>query len=572
MLCRSESNLQMFAFFIWLFSFFCRHDVSAQTTGSYRSEKYQEGLKSVVVCAHPLASEAGALMFKYGGNAFDAAIATQLALAVVYPRAGNLGGGGFLVAKLKEDVAFTIDFRETAPAAMNSMSYVDSLTGIADTGRARNGPSSCGVPGTVAGLFETYRYALLPFDSLIAPAIRLAQDGFCITALEAEKLNSHRDWFLKNNRERILFTKDTPWKEGDTLRQPDLALTLMRIRKDKVAGFYLGETARMILETMKRSGGFITESDLTGYQVKLRDPLRFDYKEYSFITMSLPSSGGIIMHQVLSMMQLLEKKYGKAKDETEFCHRFVEAERRAYADRSKWPGDPDFVSVPLDTLVSSFYLAERIADYDPAKAGESKDVQPGQIESEETTHISIADSAGNIVSITTTLNGNYGSKTVVPGAGFFLNNEMDDFSIQPGVPNQFGAVGGSANAIQPGKRMLSSMSPTIVLKNGKLFAVLGAPGGTTIPSSVLLTFLRLVELKQNPIDAVNAPRLHHQWLPDIISVERGFPSERAAALEQLGYAVKYRSPFGTIELILAGSKDSFTGIADGRGDDSVAGE
>lgn len=568
----SENNLQVFAFFIWLVSFFCRLDVSAQTTGSYSSAKYQEGLKSVVVCAHPLASEAGALMFKYGGNAFDAAIATQLALAVVYPRAGNLGGGGFLVAKLKEDVAFTIDFRETAPAAVNTMSYVDTITGIADTGSARNGPSSCGVPGTVAGLFETYRYALLPFDSLIAPAIRLAQDGFCITALEAEKLNSHHDWFLKNNRERILFTKDTPWKEGDTLRQPDLALTLMRIRKDKVAGFYRGETARMIVETMKHSGGFITESDLSGYQVKLRDPLRFNYKEYSFITMSLPSSGGIIMQQVLSMMQLLEKKYGKAKDETEFCHRFVEAERRAYADRSKWPGDPDFVSVPLDTLVSPFYLTARIADYDPAKAGTSKDILPGKIESEETTHISIADSAGNVISITTTLNGNYGSKTIVPGAGFFLNNEMDDFSIQPGVPNQFGAVGGSANAIQPGKRMLSSMSPTIVLKNGKFFAVLGAPGGTTIPSSVLLTFLRLVELKQNPIDAVNAPRLHHQWLPDIISVEKGFPSERAAAFEQLGYAVKYRSPFGTIELILAGSKDSYTGIADARGDDSVAGE
>lgn len=544
----------------------------AQTNFSYSSKKNVSGLKSVVVAAHPLAADAGTLMFSYGGNAFDAAVATQLALAVVYPRAGNLGGGGFLVALMKDDVAFTIDFRETAPSNVNANTYVDTLTGIADTGRSLNGPSSSGVPGTVAGLMETNRYARLPFDSLIAPAIRLAEQGFCITALEAEKLNAHRDYFLKNNKEKILFVKENPWKEGDTLRQPMLANTLRRIGKKGNNDFYKGETAKYIVEEMKRGGGYVTEKDLAAYRVKNGDALRFDYKEYSLITMPPPSSGGMIMQQVLTMLQILEKKYGKPANLVQFYQRFTEAERRAYADRSQWPGDPAFVDVPLDTLLSYSYLTARIADFDPLKAGSSKITAPGSIESEETTHISIADTFGNVLAITTTLNGNYGSKTMVQGAGFFLNNEMDDFSIQPGVANQFGAIGGTANAIEPGKRMLSSMSPTIVLKNGKLFAVLGAPGGTTIPSSVMLTFLRMAELKQDPSTAVNEPRLHHQWLPDIVSVEKGFPEDIAAALEKKGYVVRYRSPFGTVELIVADRDGTLTGIADSRGDDSVAGE
>ncbi|MBK7889214.1 MAG: gamma-glutamyltransferase [Bacteroidetes bacterium] len=545
---------------------------SAQTNYSYSSKKNLNGLSAAVVAAHPLAADAGTLMFSYGGNAFDAAVATQLALAVVYPRAGNLGGGGFLVALMKDDVAFTIDFRETAPSNVHANTYVDTLTGQADTGRSLNGPSSSGVPGTVAGLMETNRYARLPFDSLIAPAIRLAEQGFCITALEAEKLNSNRAVFLKNNKEKILFVKDVNWKEGDTLRQPVLANTLRRIGKKGLNDFYRGETAKYIVEEMQRGGGYVTEKDLENYRVKNGDAMRFDYKEYSLITMPLPSSGGIIMQQVLTMMQILEKKYGKPANLVQFYQRFIESERRAYADRSQWPGDPAFVDVPVDTLISKKYLTARIADFNPNKAGSSKITEPGVIESEETTHISVVDTFGNVLSITTTLNGNYGSKTMVKGAGFFLNNEMDDFSIQPGVANQFGAVGGTANAIEPGKRMLSSMSPTIVLKNGKFFAVLGAPGGTTIPSSVMLTFLRIADLKQDPSTSVNDPRLHHQWLPDIVSVEKGFPSDIASSLESKGYVVNYRSPFGTIELIVADQDGKLNGIADSRGDDSVAGE
>lgn len=544
---------------------------TAQVTCNYSSVKTLTDVQASVVSAHPLASEVGTLMFRYGGNAFDAAIATQLALAVVYPRAGNLGGGGFLVAQLKENISFTIDFRETAPFATHANIYVDTLSGKADTSRSLNGPSSSGVPGTVAGLFATLPYAKLPFDSLIAPAIRLAKNGFCITALEAKKLNDHQAIFMQNNKMPILFVKTKGWSEGDTLRQPDLEATLMRIQENGADGFYKGETAKLIVAEMNRSGGYITEKDLTNYRVKIRESLKFKYKDYQLLMMSLPSSGGIIIQQVLTMMQILEEKYGKTSSLIDFYHRFIEAERRAFADRSFYLGDPDFVDAPLDSLLSIGYLTKRISDFDPDKASISADIDPGVFESDETTHISIVDKEGNAVSITTTLNGNYGSKTMVSGAGFFLNNEMDDFSIQPGVPNQFGVIGGSANAIEPNKRMLSSMSPMIVLKNDKLFAVLGAPGGTTIPTSVSLTFLRLTDLNYSPLDAVSAPRLHHQWQPDIVYLEKGFPEEEARKLEAMNYVLKYRPVFGTIELIVSDSKDTYTAIGDPRGDDSAAG-
>ncbi len=320
---------------------------------------------------------------------------------------------------------------------------------------------------------------------------------------------------------------------------------------------------------MKRGGGLVTPQDLADYRVRLREPLRYDYKDYSLITMSLPSSGGIIMQQVLTLMRILERKYGKPANRAEFYQRFIEAERCAFADRSLYPGDPDFVEVPLDTLRSEHYLLARIADYDPLKAGNSADRKPGVIESEETTHLSVVDDEGNAVAVTTTLNGNYGSKTLVRGGGFFLNNEMDDFSIQPGVANQFGAVGGKANAIAPGKRMLSSMSPSIVLKQGKLFAVLGAPGGTTIPSSVLLTFLRIAELGESPEMAVAAPRLHHQWLPDVVYVETDFPPAIGQELQAKGYAVKRRSAFGTVDMICKEPGGSYMAIGDPRGDDAA---
>lgn len=541
----------------------------AQMSPGYEPVKVKDDLRQAIVCAHPLAANAGELMFLYGGNAFDAAIATQLALAVVYPRAGNLGGGGFLVARLADHSSFTIDFRETAPSAAHRDMYVDPATGKADTSRSLNGPSSCGIPGTVAGLFETYKYAKLPFDSLINPAIRLAENGFRITALEAEKLNANRLLIAANNKTATVFSKSVLWQAGDTLRQPELAETLKRIRNKGRDEFYKGITAQLILEEMNRQSGFISAGDLAAYSVVRRTPLQFRYKEYTLISMPPPSSGGIIMQQVLTMLQLLEQQYGDEGNETDLYHRFLEAERRAFADRSRWLGDPSFVQVQVDSLISVNYLTKRLSGFNPAMAGHSNDIGPGTFESDETTHLSVVDAEGNALSITTTLNGNYGSKTVVTGAGFFLNNEMDDFSIQPGVANQFGAIGGAANAIAPGKRMLSSMSPLIVLKNDSLFAVLGAPGGTTIPSSVMLTFLRMVELGHSPEHAVNAPRVHHQWVPDLIYLEPGIDQPMRASLEKYGYTLKDRSYFGTIELIVKGNSGYFTAVADRRGDDSI---
>lgn len=536
------------------------------------SVKQARGLKQAVVSAHPLASDAGLRALRRGGNAFDAAIATQLALAVVYPRAGNLGGGGFLVARMSDGPAFCIDFRETAPASAYDSMYINPLTGIADTARALNGPGAAGIPGTVAGLFETYRYARLPFDSLILPAIRLARDGFRITAREAAKLNEHRSALEENNTAPHPFIIKNNWKEGDVLIQPQLALTLERIRKEGRDGFYKGETARLILDCMKKRSGYTSREDLEGYKVKLYDAYSFTIDDYRFLTMPLPSSGGIIMHQVLGMIQILDKEQGKAGSLAEMYPRYMEACRRAYADRSEWMGDPAYFEVPLDTLVSANYLRLRIAAFDPDKAGNSLTTGPGVFtESDETTHLSIVDSLGNAVAVTTTLNGNYGCKTVVPGAGFFLNNEMDDFSIQPGVPNQFGALGGQANAIRPGKRMLSSMSPLIIERDNSLFAVMGAPGGTTIPASVMQVFLFITRFKMSPMEAVSRPRLHHQWQPDMVFYESGVESRLLESLRRMGYVLSVRPPFGSVELIIRAKDGLWEGVADLRGDDSVSG-
>lgn len=537
------------------------------------SVKQAGSLRHVVVSAHPLASDAGLSVLKQGGNAFDAAIATQLALAVVYPRAGNLGGGGFLVARMKEGTAFSIDFRETAPASAFDSMYINPLTGSADPAKSLNGPGAAGVPGTVAGLFETYRYARLPFDSLILPAIRLARDGFRITAREAEKLNEYRSAFERNNYAPHPFVKKDSWKEGDVLLQPELALTLERIRKEGSDGFYRGETARLILDCSVKGGGFFSPEDLKGYQVKVHDVYSFTVDNYRFLTMPPPSSGGIIMQQVLGMMQILDKKEGKARTLTEMYPRYIEACRRAYADRSEWMGDPAYFEVPADTLVSPDYLRLRIAAFDPKKAGSSDMTGPGMFtESDETTHLSIADSFGNAVAVTTTLNGNYGCKTVVPGAGFFLNNEMDDFSIQPGVPNQFGAVGGQANAIKPGKRMLSSMTPLIIERDSLLFAVLGAPGGTTIPASVMQVFLFITRYGMKGAEAVRMARLHHQWQPDVVYHERDADTRILDSLRKMGYTLTERTPFGSVELIIRENDGLWEGVADDRGDDSVGGE
>lgn len=537
---------------------------------NYSIQKKAIAANGMVVSAHPLASNVGMQVMQKGGNAFDAVIATQLALAVVYPNAGNLGGGGFLVAQQSNGALLSLDYREMAPAAAHRDLYLDEK-GEVMADKAMNGHLSSGVPGTVAGLFQTLPYARLPFAQLIQPAIELAEKGFAITEAEARSLNSIQASLKKYNTVMPVFVKSVPWKAGDTLVQKELAQTLRRIQKDGAAGFYEGETAKLIVEEMKRGGGIITEKDLKAYRAIWRTPHTFMYKNYKVVSMPPPSSGGILLHQMLKMVEdkpLSSWGYGAPQS----VQVMVEAERRAYADRAQYIGDPDFFKVPTATITSDDYLKNRMKDFVPGVAGSSQNVSWGQIkESEETTHISIIDAQGNAVAVTTTLNNSYGSKTVVGGAGFLLNDEMDDFSAKPGVPNMYGAIGGEANAIAPGKRMLSSMTPTLVLQNEKPFLVIGTPGGTTIPTSVFQTIVNVIDFSMNTEDAVNKPKFHHQWLPDLIDVEKTFPQTTREALQKMGYKLRERGAIGRTEVIKVLPDGRFEGVADSRGDDSAAG-
>lgn len=530
-------------------------------TGNYKN--------ATVATAHPLASLVGAEIMKQGGNAFDAAISTQLVLAVVYPGAGNIGGGGFMVARKKNGQNIAIDYREKAPGKANRNMYVDE-NGKANTHLSQNGHLAAGVPGTIAGLFETYKYAQLPFKQLIQPAIDIAEWGFCITKSEAQSLNRLQEAFKKNSTTISAFIKDAGWKENDTLIQKDLANTLKRIRDYGKKGFYEGKTAELIVAEMKRGNGIISLSDLKNYNAQDRKALVFNYKGYEIIGMPPPSSGGLLLWQMMKMVENRPlSNYGFQT--TQSVQLMVEAERRAYADRAEHMGDPDFYKVPTKKIVSDAYLTQRMKDYDSTKASISKNILAGKVkESEETTHISIMDKDGNMVAVTTTLNGGYGSRTVVGDAGFLLNNEMDDFSVQPGVPNMYGAIGGEANSIQPGKRMLSSMTPTLVLKNKKPFLVVGTPGGTTIPTSVYQTILNVIDFKMNLSDAVNKPKFHHQWLPDVVFVEKGFDEQVKISLAKMGYSLKERDAIGRTEAIKK-EKNKLIVVADNRGDDSVAG-
>ncbi len=539
----------------------------------YQSQKKVVSQNGAVVCAHPLASKAGSNILKQGGNAIDAAIATQLALAVVYPGAGNIGGGGFMVAHLKNGQNITIDFREMAPSKASRDMYLDSA-GNPLMQLSQDGHLACGVPGTIAGLFAAMKYAKLPFKTLIQPAIDFAEKGFAITAHQANDLNGLKKEFLQLNLAPTAFTKNKQWKAGDTLIQKDLANTLKRIRDNGAKDFYEGETAKLIAAEMEKGKGIISMADLKNYTAKERAPLEFDYKGCHIVTMPLPSSGGIIMEQVLKMIS--DKNIAALKFQTPASVQLLtEAERRAFADRAEFLGDADFVKVPVATLISDKYITARMKDYVPGKAGSSTTTKAGTIkESEETTHLSILDKEGNAVSVTTTLNGGYGSRTVVTGAGFILNNQMDDFSVKPGVPNMYGAIGAEANAIAPGKRMLSSMSPTIVLKNNKPYLVVGTPGGTTIPTSVIQTIINIVDFGMSPMDAVNKPKFHHQWLPDEINVEEDFNATTITGLEAMGYKVTKRGQIGRTEIIMITTKGTIktiTAVGDKRGDDDAEG-
>jgi len=556
-------------------------EISCSTTKASATlvDQYKYDTQKKIVCengavvsAHPLASKVGLAILKMGGNAVDAAIATQLALAVVYPNAGNIGGGGFMVARLKEGKLVAIDYREKAPGNAHRDMYL-SPTGEPQLQLSQNGHLSSGVPGTVAGLFESSKYAKLSFDKLIQPAIDLAEKGFILSDREAKAFNSLKEQFEKYNTQTPVFVKNISWKGGDTLFQKDLAETLKRIKKKGAKGFYEGETARLIVEEMKRGKGIITLDDLKNYKAALREPHVFDYKGYKIVGMPMPSSGGLLLHQMLKMIE--DKPiafYGFHSPEA--VQLMVEAERRAYADRAQFMGDADFFKVPVSKLTSEKYLKERMADFVPGKAGNSELVKPGDIpaaESEETTHLSVIDKDGNAVAVTTTLNNSYGSKTVVGGAGFILNDEMDDFSVKPGVPNMYGAIGGEANAIMPGKRMLSSMTPTLVLKDGMPYLVVGTPGGTTICTSVFQTIVNIIDFNMSTEDAVWKPKFHHQWLPDKVDLEKGFPDNTRKALEEMGYKIVERSGIGRTEVIKVLANKKFEAVADNRGDDSAEG-
>lgn len=578
--------MRFFKIFFPSLIIFCS-SVYAQKIDSrgYTIQKNVNCSKGAVVSAHPLASMVGLSVLKKGGNAIDAAIATQLALAVVYPGAGNIGGGGFMVAHLsagfsgKNGKNITLDYREKAPGKATRDMYLDAAGNPLLT-LSQDGHLAAGVPGTVAGLFASMKYAKLPFKTLIQPAIDLAEKGFAVTASQASSFNSTKKEFVALNTSAVAFVKETDWKAGDILIQKDLANTLKRIRDNGQKGFYEGETARLIVAEMQKGKGIISLEDLKAYQAKERVALDFNYKGYQIITMPLPSSGGIILQQMLKMIE--HRNIAAMQFQTAASVQLMtEVERRSYADRAEFLGDPDFVKVPVKTMISDSYLTERMKDYEPGKAGSSKTTTAGIIkESEETTHLSVVDTYGNAVAVTTTLNGGYGSRTVVSGAGFLLNNEMDDFSAKPGVPNMYGAVGNAKNAIEPGKRMLSSMTPTLVLKDGSPYLVVGTPGGTTIPTSVFQTLVNMLDFNMDAVDAVNKPKFHHQWLPDVVSVEKDFAEDVKEQLKAMGYDVKERGAIGRTEVIQVkniSAKNSsvplrtIIAVGDKRGDDDARG-
>lgn len=526
----------------------------------------------MVVSAHPAASETGVAVLRAGGNAVDAAIAVQFALAVVHPAAGNIGGGGFMVVREKDGKTNSLDFREAAPLAATRDMYLDE-NGEVVRNLSLRGHLASGIPGTVDGMLNAHqKYGSLPWKNLLQPAIDLAYNGVVLTEKEARGLRNIQESLEENNTVTPAHLQGE-WQAGDTLVQRELAETLKRIRDLGRFGFYDGETARMIVDEMERGGGLITQEDLSGYRSVWRRPVYSDYRGHRIISMSPPSSGGTALAQLLMMTEpypMSSRERGSAAT----VHLMTEAQRRVYADRSVHLGDPDFYLVPLEGLIDSAYNAQRMSGFDPDQATRSDSVEAGMPypESPQTTHFSIVDADGNAVAVTTTLNGGYGSRVMVAGAGFFLNNEMDDFSSKPGVPNMFGLIGGEANAIAPLKRMLSSMTPTIVEKNGDLFMVVGTPGGATIITSVYQTIVNVIDYNMSMQQAVTHPRHHHQWKPDTIFIEPGALSpEVTEKLTSMGHHIVERSSIGRVDAILVLPDGRLEGGADPRGDDTAAG-
>lgn len=525
---------------------------------------------AAVTSAHPLASMVGAAIMQDGGNAFDAAIAVHFALAVVHPAAGNIGGGGFLLARTNNGKLIGLDFREAAPAKANRDMYLDEK-GNPISSKSLEGPLASGIPGSVSGMFNAHAYAKLPMAQLIEPAIELAEYGHALTEKEASSLNSVKGTLIKLSSAPSAYTRKTKWMKGDTIFQPELAATLRRIQQNGLAGFYEGITADLIVKEMASGAGIISKDDLKNYQTKKRVPIEFDYKNHHIISFAPPSSGGILIAQMMKMIAPFDIA-SMGYQSPAAVGLMVESQRRAYADRAEHMGDPDFWKVPTSTLISDAYAKQRMQDYTPGVAGNSKNTSAGQVkESEQTTHYSVIDNDGNMVAITTTLNDSYGNKTVVAGAGFILNNEMDDFSAKPGVPNMYGALGGEANAIVPGKRMLSSMTPTLVTVNNKAYLTIGSPGGTTIPNQIYEGLINLIDFKMTLKQSIDASRFHHQWLPDQIQVEADFPNATIQALKNQGYKLSQRGYFGRMDGIRILPDGKIEAAGDKRGDDSVAG-